>query len=64
MDGKEHYMKQLIQNLRTGHLEVEEVPPPMATTPGVLVKSAYSLISSGTERLTISTDQRSLLRKV
>jgi predicted dehydrogenase/threonine dehydrogenase-like Zn-dependent dehydrogenase len=56
-------MKQLIQNLRTGCLEVEEVPPPTATEAGVLVRNAYSLISAGTERTTISTEQRSLLAK-
>jgi predicted dehydrogenase/threonine dehydrogenase-like Zn-dependent dehydrogenase len=57
------YMKQLIQNLRTGHLEVEEVPPPTLTAPGVLVRNVYSLISSGTERTTVSTGQSSLLGK-
>jgi len=56
-------MKQLIQNLRTGHLEVEEVPPPALTAPGILVRSKYSLISSGTERSTVSTGQSSLLGK-
>jgi predicted dehydrogenase/threonine dehydrogenase-like Zn-dependent dehydrogenase len=56
-------MKQLIQNLRTGQLEVEEVPPPTLTAPGVLVRNVYSLISSGTERTTVSTGQSSLLGK-
>src|SRR5262245_4908812 len=56
-------MKQLIQNLRTGQLEVEEVPPPTLTAAGVLVRNVYSLISSGTERTTVSTGQSSLLGK-
>jgi predicted dehydrogenase/threonine dehydrogenase-like Zn-dependent dehydrogenase len=56
-------MKQLIQNLRTSQLEVAEVPAPTPTTPGVLVRNMYSLISAGTERATINTEQRSLLAK-
>jgi predicted dehydrogenase/threonine dehydrogenase-like Zn-dependent dehydrogenase len=56
-------MKQLIQNLRTGQLEVEEVPPPSVLGTGVLVRNVYSLISSGTERSTVSTAQSSLLKK-
>src|SRR5215813_340710 len=56
-------MKQVIQNLKSGELRVEEVPPPTLAAPGILVRNAYSLISSGTERSTVSTGQSSLLGK-
>src|SRR2546429_622561 len=56
-------MKQLLQALRSHEVVVEEVPPPSCLPDGVLVKSAASLISSGTERATISLGGRSLLGK-
>jgi len=56
-------MKQLLQDLRSHEVVVEEVPPPSCLPDGVLVKSAASLISSGTERATISLGGRSLLGK-
>src|SRR5262245_24622510 len=56
-------MKQVIQNLKSGELRVEEVPPPTLAAPGILVRNAYSLISSGTERSTVGTGQSSLLGK-
>jgi predicted dehydrogenase/threonine dehydrogenase-like Zn-dependent dehydrogenase len=56
-------MKQLVQNLRTGQLEVEEVPPPSPAGSGILVRNVYSLISSGTERSTVNTAQSSLIGK-
>jgi polar amino acid transport system substrate-binding protein len=56
-------MKQLIQNLKTGELKVEEVPPPLLKTSGVLVRNVYSLISAGTERSTVKMGQSSLLGK-
>ena len=56
-------MKQIVQNLRTGELAVEEVPPPALKRSGVLVKNLYSLISAGTERTKVTTGQSSLLAK-
>ena len=56
-------MKQLLQDLRSHEVVVEEVPPPSCLPDGVLVKSAASLISSGTERATISLGGRSLFGK-
>ncbi len=56
-------MKQVVQDFRTGDLKVEELPPPALRPNGVLVQTAYSLISAGTERSTVATGQSSLLGK-
>lgn len=56
-------MKQLSQNLRTGKLSVDEVPAPGVQVGQVLVQTAYSLISAGTERTKIDTGRKSLLGK-
>ena len=56
-------MKQLLQDLRSHEVKVEEVPPPCCLPGGVLVKTAASLISSGTERAMITLGSKSLLGK-
>src|SRR5262249_21206535 len=56
-------MKQVVQNYRTGELKVEELPPPVLRPGGVLGRTAYSLISAGTERTIIDTAQSSLIGK-
>jgi predicted dehydrogenase/threonine dehydrogenase-like Zn-dependent dehydrogenase len=56
-------MKQVVQNFRTGELKVEELPPPALRPGGVLVRTAWSLISPGTERTIIETAQSSLIGK-
>ncbi len=43
-------MKQVLQNLKSGRLATEEVPPPICRKGGLLVKVGCSLISAGTER--------------
>ena len=43
-------MKQLVQSMRQGTVDVLDVPAPQLRGPGVLVKTAASLISAGTER--------------
>ena len=56
-------MKQVVQNYRTGELKVEELPPPALKPGGVLVRTAFSLISAGTERTIVETAQSSLIGK-
>src|SRR5262245_3368889 len=56
-------MKQVLQNFRSGELSVQEVPPPVLMPGGVLVRTAFSLISAGTERSTIETAKSSLIGK-
>jgi predicted dehydrogenase len=56
-------MKQLLQDLRTHAIEVEEVPAPACRPGGVLVRTVASLISSGTERAAVKLGGMSLLGK-
>jgi predicted dehydrogenase/threonine dehydrogenase-like Zn-dependent dehydrogenase len=56
-------MKQVLQNLRSHEVRVEEVPPPCCMPGGVLVKTVASLISSGTERASIALGEKTLLGK-
>ena len=56
-------MKQIIQNYRSGELELAEVPVPMCSSNKILVKNCASLISIGTERSIIELGQKSLLGK-
>ena len=56
-------MKQVVQNFRTGELKVEDFPPPALRPNGLLVRTAFSLISAGTERLTVETAKDSLVGK-
>src|SRR6476659_6896744 len=56
-------MKQLLQNLRTGEGTVAEVPVPIVQPGRVLVRTAASLISAGTERALAELGQKSLLGK-
>jgi len=56
-------MKQIIQNYRTGKLELAEVPVPTCSSNMILVKNIASLISIGTERSIIELGKKSLLGK-
>ena len=42
-------MLQVVQNHKTGELKLEEVSAPALKKGGVLVRTAYSLVSTGTE---------------
>ncbi len=54
-------MKQILQNRRTGEIEVADVPAPALQPGRVLVRAAASLISAGTERAAVGQNQRGLL---
>ncbi|GGT16375.1 bi-domain-containing oxidoreductase [Streptomyces purpureus] len=56
-------MKQVVQNYRSGELAVLDVPVPGCKPGGVLVRSAYSLISTGTELMKVSEAGMSMLGK-
>ena len=47
-------MKQVAQNYKSGDLAVLDVPVPACLPGGVLVRSLYSLISTGTEMMKVS----------
>ncbi|MAY60019.1 MULTISPECIES: bi-domain-containing oxidoreductase [Pseudoalteromonas] len=56
-------MKQVTQTLRTGIVQVNEVPVPTLTDSFVLVKNTVSVISAGTEKTKIDMGKKNLLQK-
>lgn len=56
-------MKQLIQNLKTGNIEIIDVPMPKVSPTTVLIESICSLISIGTERMLVEFGKSSILEK-
>src|SRR6476659_7446232 len=56
-------MKQVAQNYKSGDLAVLDVPVPACQPGGVLVRSLYSLISTGTEMMKVSEARLSLVGK-
>lgn len=56
-------MKQLLQNLKNGEGVVAEVPAPVAQAGRVLVRTAASLVSAGTERAVVELGRKSLVGK-
>ena len=56
-------MKQLLQDPRTGEFSIADVPSPALEPEGILVQTAWSVISAGTEKTSTSTAQASLIGK-
>lgn len=56
-------MKQVAQNYKSGELAVLDVPPPTCAPGGVLVRTLYSLISTGTELMKVGEAKMSMLGK-
>jgi predicted dehydrogenase/threonine dehydrogenase-like Zn-dependent dehydrogenase len=56
-------MRQLLQNVSTGELTVENVPAPQRGPVSLLVATQYSLISAGTERAVLELGRASLISK-
>jgi predicted dehydrogenase len=56
-------VKQIVQNLKSGDLEVLDVPCPAAGTGQLLIQTRASLISAGTERSVVEFGQASYLDK-
>ena len=57
-------MKQLLQNMRDGESRVVDVPVPTPQPGMILIKTASSLVSAGTERMVVEFAEKSLLGKV
>ncbi|MBL7999406.1 MAG: bi-domain-containing oxidoreductase [Candidatus Kapabacteria bacterium] len=57
-------MLQVIQHQKSGELLVEELPTPTCKPGGILVRTAASLISAGTERTSVTNAQSSLIERV
>lgn len=56
-------MKQILQNVRTGAIELAELPAPAIGDRQLLVRNAYSLMSPGTEKLALDFASKSLVEK-
>ena len=56
-------VKQIIQHMGTGDTELIEVPVPQVPRNGLLVNTAVSLVSAGTERMLVDFGQSSLISK-
>ena len=56
-------MHQILQSYRTGELWLADVPTPASRAGGLLVQTATSLVSAGTERMIIELAKKSLLGK-
>ena len=56
-------MKQVVQNYKSGELALLDVPEPAGKPGGVLVRTAFSLISTGTEMMKVSEAGKSMLGK-
>jgi len=56
-------MKQILQNAQTGALELLEVPAPRPGRGQVLVQNHYSVMSPGTDKLSMSFARKSMLGK-
>ncbi len=56
-------MKQVIQSLSNGIVDLIELPVPSISNNEILVRSSCSLISSGTERMLINFGQSNLFQK-
>ncbi len=57
-------MKQLLHDLKTHKICVEDVPSPTCLSRGILVRTRASMVSSGTERTLASLARKSLIGKV
>ncbi len=56
-------MKQVLQNLSTGHTELAEVPCPQSERGHLLIRTHVSLISAGTERMLVEFGKSNLFNK-
>jgi predicted dehydrogenase/NADPH:quinone reductase-like Zn-dependent oxidoreductase len=56
-------VKQILQNARTGSLELAEVPAPSPERGQLLVRTAFSVVSPGTDKLVMEFARKSLVGK-
>ena len=56
-------MKAVTQNLKSGRMQVEDIPPPALRAEGILVRVRRSLISLGTERAVIELANKGMVGK-
>ncbi len=56
-------MKQILQNLKNGDTEIEEVPSPGCRPGHLLIKTTRTLVSAGTERMLVEFGKANLIDK-
>ena len=56
-------MKQILQNLKTGLTQLEDIPVPQSKKGSLLIRTSTSLISAGTERMLIDFGKAGMLEK-
>ena len=56
-------MKQIVQNFKSGRLEIMDAPMPSPSEGFVLVENTSSLISTGTEKATVKIGKANLINK-
>jgi polar amino acid transport system substrate-binding protein len=56
-------MRQVVLNYNSGEVRLEDVPVPICRSGGVVVRTAFSLVSAGTERMKVSQAKMGLLEK-
>jgi predicted dehydrogenase/threonine dehydrogenase-like Zn-dependent dehydrogenase len=56
-------MLQVVQSVRSGNLELVEVPSPVLLPGGVIVRTAASIISPGTEKMVMEMAKKTLIGK-
>jgi predicted dehydrogenase/threonine dehydrogenase-like Zn-dependent dehydrogenase len=57
-------MQQLLQSLANGRIVLEEIPVPAPASGAILIRTARSLISSGTERMLVEFGRGSWISKI
>jgi len=55
-------VKQVVQNYSSGELRLEDVPAPVCKSGGLVVRAAFSLVSTGTERMKVSQARMNLVQ--
>ncbi len=63
LNAKDGYLKQILQNLKSGKTELVEVPCPHVRVGHLLIQTSVSLVSSGTERMLVEFGHASLIQK-
>lgn len=56
-------MKQILQSLKTGLTEINDVPIPCVTSGSLLIKTSKTLVSAGTERMLVEFGKAGWIEK-
>lgn len=56
-------IRAVLKNMRGGEIVVQQVPEPELRSGGILVRTAFSAISSGTERAAVESAEKSILAR-